>query len=234
MSQATMKTTPRSDLSETPAGPIRLLLVDDHTIMRDGLRLMLGQQPDLMVVGDAGDRRSALENVEKLTPDVIIMDIGLPDADGVELAAEILKRWENIKVIILSAIADQEHLDRAMEAGVSGYLLKVNASEDLVRAIRTVSANEPYLSPEVSAVLLNGYKRLRDARHTEGGTELTERERQVLRLVTNGRNTKEIAAEIGVSTKTVDTHRARVMTKLGLQSVADLTKYAIRMGYTTV
>ena len=230
-----MKTTPRSDLSETAVtGPIRVLLVDDHTIMREGLRLMLGQQPDLLVVGAAGDRRTALESVENLKPEVVIMDIGLPDADGVELAAEILTRWERIKVIILSAIADQEHLDRAMEAGVSGYLLKVNASEDLVRAIRTVNANEPYLSPEVSAVLLNGYKRLRDARHTEGGTELTERERQVLRLVTNGRNTKEIAAEIGVSTKTVDTHRARVMSKLGLQSVAELTKYAIRMGYTAV
>ena len=230
-----MKTTLRSDLSETAVtGPIRVLLVDDHTIMREGLRLMLGQQPDLQVVDTAGDRRSALESVVSRKPDVIIMDIGLPDADGVELAAEILTRWEGIKVIILSAIADQEHLDRAMEAGVSGYLLKVNASEDLVRAIRTVNANEPYLSPEVSAVLLNGYKRLRDAQRTEGGAVLSERECQVLKLVSNGRNTKEIAAEIGVSTKTVDTHRARVMSKLGLQSVAELTKYAIRMGYTAV
>jgi DNA-binding NarL/FixJ family response regulator len=215
-------------------GIIRVLLVDDHTIMRDGLRLMLGLQPDLLVVGAVGDRQSALASVEDLQPDVIIMDVGLPDADGIELAAEILARWHDLRVIILSAIADQEHLDRAMEAGVAGYLLKVNASEDLVRAIRTVHVNEPYLSPEVSAVLLNGYKRLRDVRQVQAGTELSERERQVLILIASGHNTKTIAAEIGVSTKTVDTHRVRVMSKLGLQSVAELTKYAIRMGYTTV
>lgn len=230
-----MKTTPRPDSAKNCApAPIRVLLVDDHTIMREGLGLMLGQHPDLLVVGVAGDRRSALESVARLKPDVIIMDVGLPDADGIELAAEILTPGSDIHVIILSAIADQEHLDRAMEAGVAGYLLKVNASEDLVRAIRTVNANEPYLSPEVSAVLLNGYKRLREARRVESGPVLSERECQVLKLVSNGRNTKEIAAEIGVSTKTVDTHRARMMSKLGLQSVAELTKYAIRMGYTTV
>jgi len=230
-----MKTTPRPDSTKTAVTTtIRVLLVDDHTIMRDGLRLMLEQQPDLRVVGAAGDRRSAWECVEKLKPEVIIMDIGLPDADGVELAGEILMRWPTIHVIILSATADQEHLGRAMEIGVSGYLLKLNASADLVRAIRTVHGNEPYLSPEVSALLLNGYKCLRGMQRADGGVGLSERECQVLKLVTNGRNTKEIAAEIGVSTKTVDTHRARVMSKLGLQSVAELTKYAIRMGYTNI
>lgn len=217
-----------------PAKPIRILLVDDHKIMRDGLRLTLGQHNDLQVVGEAGDRISALERTEQLRPDVIVMDIGLPDADGVDLSREILKRWPNFRIVILSAVADQEHLDRAMEAGVSGYLLKVNASEDLVRAIRTVKRNETFLSPEVSAVLLAGYKRLRDTRRLENESALSERELQVLKLIADGRNTKEIGAELSLSIKTVETHRARLMSKLGLHNVAELTKYAIRMGCTAI
>ena len=221
-------------LDSATTRPIRVLLVDDHKIMRDGLRLTLGQHSDLLVVGEAGDRKAALEKAAQTGPDVIVMDIGLPDADGVDLSREILGRWPEIRIVILSAVADQEHLDQAMEAGVSGYLLKVNASEDLVRAIRTVNGNEPYLSPEVSAVLLTGYKRLRDTRRVEDQSDLSERELQVLKLVADGRNTKEIASELSLSIKTVETHRARLMTKLGLHSVAELTKYAIRMGYTAV
>lgn len=228
------KPAPKQLSQITVAGTIRVLLVDDHKIMRDGLRLTLGQHPDMLVVGEAGDRSGALERIQNVSPDVIVMDIGLPDADGVELSREILERWPDIRIIILSAVADQEHLDQALEVGVSGYLLKVNASEDLVRAIRTVTGNEPYLSPEVSAVLLAGYKRLRDTHRIEDGSALSERERQVLKLIAEGRNTKEMAAELSLSIKTVETHRARLMTKLGLHSIAELTKYAIRMGYTTV
>ena len=223
---------PASDSLATT--PVRVLLIDDHRIMRDGLRLTLGQHDDMQVVGEAGDRKSALERAEQLRPDVIVMDIGLPDADGVDLSREILKRWPDFRIVILSAIVDQEHLDQAMEAGVSGYLLKVNASEDLVRAIRTVKRNETFLSPEVSAVLLTGYKRLRDARRLENESALSERELQVLKLIAEGRNTKELAAELSLSIKTVETHRARLMSKLELHSVAELTKYAIRMGYTTI
>jgi two-component system, NarL family, response regulator NreC len=215
-----------------PAGAIRILLVDDHKMVRDGLRLMLKQYPDMLVVGEAGDRKTALEIAARTGPEVIVMDIGLPDADGVDLSREMLERWPGIRIVILSGVADQEHLDRAIAAGVSGYLLKVNASEDLVRAIRTVKGNEPYLSPEVSAVLLTGYKRLRDTRREEDKADLSDRELQVLKLVADGRNTKEIATELGLSIKTVETHRARLMTKLGLPSVAELTKYAVRMGYT--
>jgi DNA-binding NarL/FixJ family response regulator len=213
--------------------PIRVVVVDDHKIVRDGLRLTLGQHSDLVIVGEAGDRKSALERIEQCHPDVVIMDIGLPDADGVELSAEILRHRPETRIVILSAFADQEHLDRAMEVGVAGYLLKVNATDDLVRAIRTVKGNEPYLSPEVSAVLLAGYKRLRDIRRMEGEAALSERECEVLTMIANGRNTKEIADQLSLSIKTVETHRARLMNKLGLHSVADLTKYAIRMGYTS-
>ncbi len=200
-------------------------MVDDHKIVRDGLRLALGQYDDLRLLGEAGDRKSALAILERVTPDVVVMDIGLPDVDGVDLSREILKRWSGLRVVILSATVDQEHLDQAMEAGVLGYLLKVNASEDLVRAIRTVYRGEPYLSPEISAVLLDGYKRLRDSRRLGDESALSERECQVLKLIADGRNTKEIAAELSLSIKTVETHRARLMTKLGLHSVAGLTEY---------
>lgn len=219
---------------DVAAKPIRVLLVDDHKIMRDGLRLTLGQYSDLLVAGEAGDGRSAREKMEQVHPDVVVMDIGLPDADGVELSRELLRHWPDSHIVILSAVADQEHLDKAMEAGVSGYLLKLNASEDLVRAIRTVHGKGTYLSPEVSAVLLTGYKRLRDSRRLEDKAALSERECEVLKLIADGRNTKEIAAALSLSIKTVETHRARLMNKLGLHSVAELIKYAIRMGYTAV
>ena len=212
----------------------RILLVDDHQIVRDGLRMTLGSDPTLSVVGEASDGKSALQQVEALMPEVIVMDIGLPDADGVDLSQQILRLWPAIRIIILSAVADQEHLDQAMAAGVAGYVLKVNAVEDLVRAIRAVQRNETYLSPEVSSVLVAGYKRLRVARQTEDEAALTERECQVLRSIAEGRNTKEIAAELNLSVKTVETHRGHLMTKLNLHSIAELTKYAIRMGYTAV
>lgn len=216
------------------AKPIRILLVDDHKIMRDGLRIALNQNSDLIVVGEAGDRKTTWEKIEQSLPDVIVMDIGLPDADGVELSGEILKRWTQIRIIILSAVADQEHLDQAMEAGVSGYVLKTNASEELVRAIRTVKNNTPYFSPEVSAILMTGYRRLRNTNRARSDSNLSERELQVLKLIAEGRNTKEIAAQLSLSIKTIETHRTRLMTKLGLHSIAELTKYAIRMGYTSV
>ena len=216
------------------AKPIRILIVDDHQIMRQGLRLMLKQQPNVQVVGEAGDGETALHQVEQLQPDVILMDIELPDADGVDLSRTILQRQSHIRVVILSAVANQETLDRALEAGVSGYLLKLNTAEELVRAIQRATPNEPYLSPEVSAVLVKGYQRLRNPPRTEDPSNLSERECEVLRLIAEGRNTKEAAAALSLSVKTVETHRVRIMNKLGLHSVAELTKYAVRMGYTTL
>lgn len=212
---------------------IRILLVDDHQIMREGLRMTLNQVADFEVAGEAGDAKNALHQAGHLHPDVAVVDIGLPDCDGVDLARELLQRFSRLKVVVLSAVADQEHLDGAMEVGVSGYLLKTNASEELVRAIRAARRNETYLSPEVSSVLLTGYKRLRESRRVENASDLSEREREVLKLIADGRNTKEIAAQLSLSVKTVETHRTRIMDKLNLHSVAELTKYAIRLGYTT-
>jgi DNA-binding NarL/FixJ family response regulator len=215
-------------------GRVRILIVDDHKIVRDGLRLALGAQADLNVVGEAGDRKTALAKIEESRPELVIIDIGLPDADGVDLAAEVLETWPDLQVIILSGVADPEHLDRALAVGVSGYLLKLNAAADLIAAIRAVRRNEVYLSPEVSSVLVTGYQRLRETRAANQEVELTERERQVLKRIAEGRNTKEIAAELSLSVKTIETYRTRLMHKLALHTVAELTKYAIRMGYTSV
>jgi DNA-binding NarL/FixJ family response regulator len=223
-----------SALDNPAPRPTRLLLVDDHQLVREGLRLTLGREPDLAIAGEAGDGQAALERTALLDPDVILMDISLPDADGVDLSREILQRWPRIRIVVLSAVADSEHLDRAIEAGVAGYVLKVNATDDLVRAIRAVQRGDTFLSPEVSAVLVNGYRRLRESRQTEDAPALTEREAQVLTRIADGRNTKEIAAEIDLSVKTVETHRTRIMNKLGRHSIAELTKYAIRHGYSSV
>lgn len=212
--------------------PIRILLVEDHQMMRDGLRLALAQKPNMQVIGEAGDGATALRRAEQLRPDVVVMDIGLPDGDGIEFSRKILQISPDTRIVILSATVDQESLDRAMEAGVSGYLSKMSALDDLARAISSARRKEIFLSQEVSAILAKGYQQLRQTRQTNSQEILSERERQVLQAIAEGRNTKEIAAEIGLSPKTVETYRARVMTKLGVHSVAELTKYAIRMGYT--
>jgi two-component system, NarL family, response regulator NreC len=213
---------------------IRVLLVDDHAIMRDGLRLALSSQSDFEITGEAGDGRTALEQLERNRPDVIVMDIGLPDIDGIVLSGQILARWPAVKIIILSALNDRQHLEDALKVGVAGYILKVNAVTELVRAIRAVTQRQTFFSPEVSTVLAGGYKELLAVDPQAADSALSERELGVLKLIAEGRNTKEIAADLGVSVKTIESHRTRIMSKLNLHSVADLTKYALRKGYTSL
>jgi two-component system, NarL family, response regulator NreC len=213
---------------------IRVLLVDDHAIMRDGLRLALTSQSDLEVAGEASDGRSALQLLERHRPDVIVMDIGLPDTDGIVLSGQILARWPNVRIIILSALNDRRHLEEALKVGVAGYILKVNAVTELVRAIRAVTQRQTFFSPEVSTVLAGGYKEMLATDPAAADSGLSERELGVLKLIAEGRNTKEIAADLGVSVKTIESHRTRIMAKLNLHSVADLTKYALRKGYISL
>lgn len=212
----------------------RVLIVDDHRIVREGLSLTLAQQSDFDLVGEASDSKSALAQMEQLHPDIAVIDIGLPDRNGLDLSQEILRRYPKTRIVILSGTADQSLVTKAVEAGISGYLLKLNAAEELVRAIRAARKAQTYMSPEVSAFLLNGYKQLRNSRKAAEGAELTEREREVLKRIAEGQNTKQIAAELHLSAKTVETHRGRLMKKLGVNSVAELTKYAIRFGYTSI
>jgi DNA-binding NarL/FixJ family response regulator len=213
---------------------IHVLLVDDHQIMREGLRLSLRQEPDIEVVGEAEDGHTAMTQVERLRPHVIVMDVGLPDTDGVTLSLEILVRWPTIRIVILSASLDRQQFDEAVKAGVAGYILKVNASSELVRAIRTVMRNESYACREVSAMALGGYRELLVAGQGKTPSALSDREAEVLKLIADGWNTKEIAGKLSLSVKTVESHRMRIMARLDLHSVAELTKYAVRQGLTSL
>lgn len=211
---------------------VRIVLVDDHEIVREGLRHTLVPEPDFEIIGEAGDGHTALKLVEQLLPAIVVMDLGLPDGDGLSFARQMLARWPACKVIILSGLADRQHLDEAIEAGVTGYVVKVNASRELIRAIRAATRGETYLCPEATTTLLGGYKELLAVNRQLGRSALSEREAEVLRLIADGCNTKEVAGKLGLSVKTVETHRVRIMSKLDLHSVAELTKYAIRIGLT--
>lgn len=220
------------DLKDAP--PVRIVLVDDHQIMREGLRHLLLEEPGLQITGEAGDGRTALELVERLQPDLVVMDLGLPDGGGLDFARQIRARWPAIKVIILSSLLERKYLDAAVSAGISGYVLKGNAASELIRAIRAALKNETYLCAEACATLLGGYKEFLSAVDRMNLSSLSEREADVLKLIADGHNTKQIAAELGLSVKTVESHRLRLMSKLNLHSVAELTKYAIRQGLTAL
>lgn len=210
---------------------LRLFLVDDHQIMREGLRLVLGRQPDFEIVGEAADGASALPILETLDPDVAIIDIEMPGLSGIELAGRLCASRPEMKVLILSAHADSAVVREALRAGVAGFLVKAGATEELVRAIRAIVAGEVYFCPQVATLIAAEYRRS-DPHGTGEGAALTERETDVLRRIAEGQSTKEIAFALQLSTKTVETHRANVMTKLGLFNIAALTKYAIRTGLT--
>jgi two-component system, NarL family, response regulator NreC len=214
--------------------PTRILLVDDHGIVREGLRRVFSAELDLVVVGEAADGHTALQLEEQLQPHIVVMDIGLPDGDGLAFARQMLAQRPALKIIILSALTDRAHLDAAVEAGIAGYLLKVNASNELIDAVRAAMKGSTFLSLDVSAMLLGGYKALLAVSRLHDPSALSDREAEVLKLIADGCNTKQIADELGLSVKTVETHRTRIMAKLNLHSVAELTKYAVRKGLSTL
>lgn len=212
----------------------RIVLADDHKIVRDGLRSLLEKQPQYEVVGEAEDGRAAVELARKLTPDLVIMDIAMPDLNGIEATRQIVGGRARTKVLALSMHARAQFVGRMLEAGASGYLLKDSAFEELVDAIRAVFENRVYLSKEITGVVVEDYVHRRTA--TKAGVEvvLTPREREILQLMSEGRSTKEIAADLHVSVKTVETHRQHIMEKLDIYTVAGLTKYAIQEGLTSL
>jgi DNA-binding NarL/FixJ family response regulator len=210
----------------------RILLADDHRIMREGLRALIAGLRGLEVVGETGDGRSAVKLAGELMPDVVIMDIGMPDLNGVEAARRIKAQIPGVRVIALSMHADVRYVSAMLKAGASGYLLKDSAFEELALAIQTVISNKVYLSPGISDVVVKDYLGQLSGAGAIRCAALTAREREVLQLVAEGHSTKEIASRLNVSLKTADTHRQQIMNKLGLHSVAELTKYAIREGLT--
>jgi DNA-binding NarL/FixJ family response regulator len=212
----------------------RILLADDHRILRQGLRSLLSAQPDFEIVAEAEDGRTAVEMAERLSPHVIVMDIGMPDLNGVDATRQIVTRMPSVRVIALSAYADRRLIAEVLKAGASGYLLKESAFEELVEAIRTAAARKVYLSPKIAAELVEDYVRMSKEPGPSVFESLSPREREVLQLIAEGHSTKEVARALKVSVKTVETHRRQLMNKLELFSVAELTRYAIREGLVSL
>jgi len=205
---------------------IRVLLADDHTIVRDGLRAILSAQPDFQVVGEAADGRSAIRLAQEQRPDVAALDLSMPLLNGLEAARQ-MGSWAHApRVVLLTVHAEDRYVLEALRAGVRGYVLKKDASADLVRAIREVASGGVYLSPKISPAVVAAVR----SPTPMPEESLSAREREVLQLVAEGKTTKEIATLLGVSVKTADAHRTRLMQKLDLHDIAGLTRYAIRVG----
>jgi DNA-binding NarL/FixJ family response regulator len=211
-----------------------ILLADDHKILRDGLRSLLEQQCDLQVVAEAEDGRTAVELAVKLCPDVAIVDVGMPGLNGIEATRRIVGEVPRVKVIGLSMHSDSKYVGSMLKAGAAGYVLKDCAFEELETAIRAVLANRIYLSKDITCVVVDDYVRQLSAADASSPGTLTPKEREVLQLLAEGRTTKQIALHLHVSAKTVETHRKHIMDRLELHSVAELTKYAIREGITSL
>lgn len=210
---------------------IKILFADDHTLIRGGLRLIVEQQPDMMVVGEAEDGRQAVTLAASLNPDVAVLDIGMPNLNGIEAAQQITQAEPTTAVVVLSMHRDETYILRALKAGVRGYLLKDSAESDLVRAIRAVAEGKSFFSPAVSKVLLEDYMRKLQRTGGEDSYDLlTPREREILQLVAEGKSNKEIASALNLSVYTVETHRANIMQKLKLKSLPELILYAVRKG----
>jgi DNA-binding NarL/FixJ family response regulator len=208
---------------------IRVILADDHQMVREGLRLIIGRHQDIEVVAEAENGRKAVSLARQLQPDIVVMDIAMADLNGMEATRLILQDNPHVKVVALSAYADRRYVAGMLDAGASGYVLKANAGDELVQAIREVLQNKKYLTPEVAEVIGRQHS---IPRGFSTQAILSARERQVLQLLAEGKSSKEIAMPLHISVKTVETHRRNIMKKLGLHSVAELTKYAICEGLT--
>jgi len=213
------------------SGPIRVLLADDHTILRAGLKMMLSVQPDIEIVGEASDGRQAIAEALRLQPDVILMDITMPELNGIEATRQVKKLLPETRVLVLTMHENEEYLFQVLRAGASGYILKEAADTELISAIRSVYVGRFYLSPPAQAMMVGDYmQRVRAGEEHDSYSGLTEREREILKLVAEGYTNNQIGERLVISPKTVDTHRTHVMDKLNLHSRAELVKYAMRRG----
>jgi len=212
----------------------RIILADDHAIVREGLRSMLENELNMIVLAQAESGRTAIDLAVKLRPDIVIMDISMPDLNGIEATQRIVAEAEGVRVIALSMHSDKRYVAEMLKAGASGYLLKHSALDELERAIQTVLSGRTYVSPSIAGVMVKDYVEHLKAK-AEGPTSLlTAKEREVLQLIAEGKSTKEIAGKLNVSVPTIETHRQHIMEKLDLHTVAELTKFAIREGLTSL
>jgi len=208
---------------------IRILLADDHGIVRRGLHYLLERSAGMTVVGEAADGREAVKMCEELNPAVVIMDIAMPNLNGIEATAQIVKKNPDIGVIILSMHSDETYLVRALSAGAKGYLLKDSAEADLIRAVQAVSQGRPFFSPAIAQALLEDYmRRLQQQNLQDSYDLLTDREKEVLQLLAEGKSNKDVATLLDLSLYTVETHRSNLMQKLNLHNTAEIVLYAVR------
>jgi len=213
---------------------IRIFLADDHKIVREGLHTLLSKQTDMEVVGEADTGLIAVQLIKKLLPDVVVMDIAMPELNGVEATRQIVAEFPSIRVVALSMHSDKRFVVEMLKAGASGYLLKDCAFEELTKAIRAVVMNRIYLSPHLAEFMIKDYVHLFPTDKLSVFSVLTPRQRQVLQLLSEGKNTKKISIQLSMSVKTVETYRQQIMDKLNIHSIAELTKYAIREGLTSL
>ncbi len=212
---------------------MRIILADDHTIVRHGLNKLIQQQEGMEVIAQAADGHSAVELTRELSPDMVIMDIGMPDLNGIDATQQVIREFPQVKVIGLSMHSGKKFVIEMLKAGASGYLLKDCALEELTTAIKTVAAGRIYLSPAITDVVVENYVRNSTEKERSAFSLLSQREREVLQLMAEGKTTKQIGLQLHISPKTVEGHRLRLMSKLNMDSVAKLTKYAIQEGLTS-
>jgi RNA polymerase sigma factor (sigma-70 family) len=205
---------------------IRILLADDHGVVRQGFKMILGAQADMEIVGEAANGREAVEQAERLKPDIVVMDVAMPELNGIEATRRLAESAPHVRVLALSMHKDSVYVRETLRAGARGYLLKDSGANDLVAAVRAVANGEGYLSPAVSNAVLDDYRR-----HVTNAIDLlTSREREVLQMLAEGKTNKEIAATLNLSVYTVDAHRGRIMEKLNLHSINELVRFAVRNG----
>lgn len=212
----------------------RILLADDHQLMRSGLRLMLERQPDLAVVGEASDGREAVSLAKSLKPEVVVMDIGMPNLNGIEAARQMTQENPQLAVVIVSMHSDESYVLRALKAGARGYLLKDSAEVDLIKAVNAVGSGKSFFSPAVSKMLLDDYvRKLKRTGNEDPYDLLTPREREILQLIAEGKSNKDIANLLNLSVYTVESHRSNLMEKLNLRGLPEVILYAVRRGIIT-
>ncbi len=212
---------------------IRIILADDHAIVRHGLNKLIQQQEDMEVIAQVADGHSTVELTRELLPDMVIMDIGMPDLNGIDATGQIIREFPQVKVIGLSMHSGKKFVIEMLKAGASGYLLKDCALEELTTAIKAVASGKTYLSPSITDVVVENYVRHSQKKESSAFSLLSQREREVLQLMAEGKTTKQIGLKLHISPKTVEGHRLRIMEKLNMDSVAKLTKYAIQEGLTS-
>ena len=213
---------------------IKILIADDHAIVRGGLKALISQQPNMEIIGEAEDGNKAVRLCRKLNPDIVIMDISMPEKNGIEATREIIEENNKIKILALSMHTQKEYIQNILEAGAAGYLLKNCVNEEITDAINTVLNNQVYICSKLSNVVMNALVNSIQTKQSATSVKLSPRERQVIQLLAEGKRTKEIASTLFISPRTVEVYRAQIMKKLEIDSVAELTKYAIREGITSL